>query len=80
MEKKALEHTMAVVEGQQSDSLTKRITFNKETYRNLVTIASREYFDSKMKQDEMVSSMLDHIINDYYAQYWDKNKPGKLVK
>jgi len=66
----------ADLELQKSDTITKRINFKKETLRNLVTIASREHFDSKLKQDELLSLMLDEIINSYYVGYWDKNKPG----
>ena len=66
----------ADLELQKSDTITKRINFKKETLRNLVTIASREHFDSKLKQDELLSLMLDEIINSYYVSYWDKNKPG----
>ncbi len=52
--------------------ITKKITFKRETLRNLVTIASREYFDSKMKQDELLAEMLDKIINSYYDEYLQK--------
>ncbi len=62
----------AVIDNQQVDTITKKIHFKKETLRNLVTIASREYFDSKLKQDEILSQMLDQIINSYYAEYWKK--------
>ena len=64
----------AVIDNQKADTITKKITFKKETLRNLVTIASREHFESKMKQDELLSVMLDEIINSYYGQYWIKNK------
>ena len=66
----------ASINNQRSETIIKRIHFNKETYKDLVTIASREYFDTKMKQDEMVSAMLDQIINSYYKQYWNINKPN----
>ena len=70
------ENIAANLEVQKStDSITKRITFKKETLRNLVTIASREHFESKLKQDELLSITLDDIINSYYEQYWAKNKP-----
>ena len=62
----------ANLENTKFDKITKKITFNKETLRNLVTIASREYFDSKLKQDELLSIMLDDIINSYYEQYKSK--------
>ncbi len=71
------ENLAANLEVQKStDSITKRITFKKETLRNLVTIASREHFESKLKQDELLSITLDEIINSYYEQYWAKNKPS----
>jgi hypothetical protein len=49
--------------------ITKKISFKRETLRNLVTIASREYFDSKMKQDDMLAEMLDKVINEYYNNW-----------
>jgi hypothetical protein len=71
------QHTLAAgIEIQKTNTVTKKITFNKETLRNLVTIASREHFESKLKQDELLSLALDEIINTYYKQYWDKNKPA----
>jgi hypothetical protein len=70
------EHITAVIDNQKTETITKKISFNKETLRNLVTIASREHFESKLKSDELLSLTLDEIINTYYKQYWDKNKPG----
>ena len=75
MQHDAHENITAGLEIQKSDSITKKISFKKETLRNLVTIASREHFESKMKQDELLSLMLDQIINSYYKQYWQTNKP-----
>ena len=63
----------AVIDNQQSEIITKKIHFKKETLRNLVTVASREYFDSKLKPDDILSQMLDQIINSYYAEYWKTN-------
>jgi hypothetical protein len=65
-------HISAVVNNQDSEAIIKKIRFKKETLRNLVTIASREYYDSKLKQDEILSQMLDQIINSYYEEYWKK--------
>ncbi|MBY0379142.1 MAG: hypothetical protein K2P99_01935 [Burkholderiales bacterium] len=53
----------------EKQKIIRKISFKKETLRNLVTVASREYFDTKMKQDEMLSEMLDTIINDYYDSW-----------
>ncbi len=72
-----LENLNIGLENQKTDLVTKRISFKRETLRNLVTIASREYFDSRLKQDELLSLMLDEIINEYYIQYWDKNRPSR---
>lgn len=55
-----------------SELITKKIQFQKETLRNLVTLASREYFDSKLKDDEKIALMLNKIINEYYNDYWKK--------
>lgn len=55
-----------------NELIIKKIQFNKETLRNLVTLASREYFDSKIKEDEKIALMLDKIINSYYSHYWKK--------
>ncbi len=40
-----------------------------ETLKNLVTMASHEYFSLKLKQDEIISEMLDIIINSYYDEH-----------
>ncbi|MBP9777722.1 MAG: hypothetical protein KBD25_00905 [Rickettsiaceae bacterium] len=71
------EHMSAVVDNQKTDIINKKVSFKKDTLRNLVTIASREHFDSKMKQDEMIALTLDKIINSYFEDYWNKNKPNK---
>ena len=71
------ENAHANLEIQSSDTITKKISFKKETYRNLVTIATREHFDSKIKQDEAVIITLDKIINSYFKQYWIENNPSK---
>jgi uncharacterized protein (UPF0128 family) len=73
---KQQEELAATINNQNPQKITKKISFNKETYRNLVTIASREYFDSKLKEDEKVTTLLDEVINSYYKQYWNKNKPA----
>lgn len=67
-----LKNINPVIEEPKSDFITKKIHFKKETLRNLVTIASREYFDSKLKQDEMLGLMLDKIINTYYSEQFIK--------
>ncbi|MDQ5920692.1 MAG: hypothetical protein QG673_748 [Pseudomonadota bacterium] len=72
------EHMSTVIENQKSDTINKKISFKKDTLRNLVTIASREHFESKLKQDEMIALTLDKIINSYFEQYWNENKPIKL--
>lgn len=69
------EHMQAVIDNQKTDTITKRINFKKDTLRNLVTIASREHFDTKLKQDEMIALTLDRIINSYFERYWNENKP-----
>lgn len=66
------EKIAAVTENQNSNKITKKITFNRETLKNLVTMASREYFDVKMKQDDMLAKMLENIINSYYSEYCKK--------
>ncbi len=63
------EKIATVIENQVFNTITKKITFKRETLRNLVTMASREYFSSKLKQDEIISEMLDSIINSYYDEY-----------
>ncbi len=70
------DHAHANLEIQPSGTITRKISFRKETYRNLVTIATREHFDSKIKQDEAVGITLDKIINSYFKQYWIENNPN----
>lgn len=54
---------------QDNEFITKKIKFKRETLKNLVTITSREYFDSKQKPDELLALMLNRVINDYYREY-----------
>ena len=62
-----------IIETHKSTIITKKIAFDKETYRNLVTITAREFFESKMKDDEKVALMLNKIVNSYYNSYWKTN-------
>ncbi len=66
------EKIATVIENQVFNTITKKIAFKRETLKNLVTMASREYFSSKLKQDEIISEMLDIIINSYYDEYLSK--------
>lgn len=67
-----IKNASLVLENQKSDTITKKITFNKETLRNLVTMATREYFECGLRQHEALEKMLDKVINSYYDQSWCK--------
>lgn len=62
-------HIDAVQEIIENDQIIKKIAFKKETLRNLVTMASHEYFDQKLKQDQMLSLVLEKIISAHYKQF-----------
>lgn len=62
-------HIDAVQEITENDQIIKKIAFKKETLRNLVTMASHEYFDQKLKQDQMLSLVLEKIISTHYKQF-----------
>ncbi|MFN8770680.1 MAG: hypothetical protein ACK5Z5_08760 [Neisseriaceae bacterium] len=72
MEKNAsLDNISTVINSQITEDthITKKISFKRETLRDLATLAEREYFDNKMKQDDKLSNMLDKIISEYYHRW-----------
>ncbi|MFN8771082.1 MAG: hypothetical protein ACK5WP_09500 [Neisseriaceae bacterium] len=72
MTKNTHENNISVLTNTQTAEnayITKKLSFKKETLRNLVTLAEREYFDSKMKPEDKLSEMLDKIINEHYVKW-----------
>lgn len=48
------------------DVITRKITFKNHVLRDLSTIASHYHFDKPVKQDELLSMMIEDIIGYYY--------------
>ena len=48
------------------ESITRKITFKNHVLRDLSTMASHYHFDKPMKQDELLSMMIEDIIDYYY--------------
>ena len=48
------------------DAITRKITFKNNVLRDLSTMASHYHFDKPVKQDELLSKMLEDIIEYYY--------------
>lgn len=62
----------ASVENQESETITRKIVFDKVAWKNLLTMATHEYFDVNKKNDEIAATMLNRIINEYFKDYFAK--------
>ncbi len=51
-----------------SEQIYRKIAFKPETLRNLVTMASHEFYN-QTKQDQILSLMLEKIINEHYSEF-----------
>ena len=47
-------------------AITRKITFKNHVLRDLSTMASHYHFDKPVKQDELLSRMIEDIIGYYY--------------
>ncbi len=48
------------------DTITRKIMFKNRVLRDLSTMASHYHFDKPVKQDELLSTMIEDIIEYYY--------------
>ena len=48
------------------DAITRKITFKNHALRDLSTMASHYHFDKPVKQDELLSMMIEDIVEYYY--------------
>ncbi|MBY0380206.1 MAG: hypothetical protein K2P99_07395 [Burkholderiales bacterium] len=48
------------------DIITRKITFKNHILRELSTMASHYHFDKPVKQDELLSMMIEDIVSYYY--------------
>ena len=48
------------------DVITRKITFKNHVLRDLSTMASHYHFDKPVKQDELLSTMIEDIVGYYY--------------
>ncbi|MCX8514362.1 MAG: hypothetical protein ORN24_02215 [Burkholderiales bacterium] len=48
------------------DAITRKITFKSHVLRDLSTMASHYHFDKPVKQDELLSTMIEDIVGYYY--------------
>ncbi len=48
------------------DAITRKITFKNHVLRDLSTMASHYHFDKTVKQDELLSMVLEDIVKYYY--------------
>lgn len=67
MEDNQISNITPVVENQiVKDRITRRVAFKNATLRDLLTMANFYHFDKNLKQDELISLMLDDMVNYYY--------------
>jgi hypothetical protein len=54
------------------DTITRKITFKNHVLRELSTMASHYHFDKPVKQDELLSMMIEDIVGYYYENKFIK--------
>lgn len=48
------------------ETITRKINFKSHVLRDLLTMASHYHYDKNVKQDELLSTMLEDLVNYYY--------------
>ena len=48
------------------ETITRKINFKSQILRDLLTMASHYHYDKNLKQDELLSTMLEDLVNYYY--------------
>lgn len=48
------------------ENITRKITFKNHVLRDLSTMASHYHFDKPVKQDELLSMMIEDLVGYYY--------------
>lgn len=46
--------------------ITRKISFKSQVLRDLLTMASHYHFDKSLKQDELISTMIEELVEYYY--------------
>lgn len=62
----------AAVENQESTTITRKIVFDKVAWKDLLTMATHEYYDVSKKTDEIAAKMLNRLIKEYFKDYFAK--------
>ena len=62
----------ASVENQESTTITRKIVFDMVAWKELLTMATHEYYDASKKTDEIASKMLTRVIKEYFKDYFAK--------
>ena len=62
----------ASVENQETTTITRKIVFDMVAWKELLTMATHEYFDASKKTDEIVAKMLNRVIKEYFKDYFAK--------
>lgn len=55
------------------DVITRKITFKNHVLRDLSTMASHYHFDKPVKQDELLSMMIEDVVGYYYENKFLKD-------
>lgn len=78
-ESKLAEYDQLLENINNTDAITKKIKFNRETIRKLKVMVANEFFDKNLKNDDFLSEMLEKIVNEYFEQYIDKLKWKQIL-
>ena len=68
----------ASVENQETTTITRKIVFDMVAWKELLTMATHEYFDASKKTDEIAAKMLNRVIKEYFKDYFAKLLNNKL--
>ena len=61
-----------VINTPTKEAITRKITFKNNVLRELSTMASHYHFDKPVKQDELLSMMIEDIVGYYYENKFIK--------
>ena len=72
MEHANQETNATIINNPVKETVTRRITFKNHVLRDLSTMASHYHFDKQVKQDELLSTMIEDIVKYYYENKFVK--------
>ena len=72
MEHSNQETNATIINNPVKETVTRKINFKNHVLRDLSTMASHYHFDKPVKQDELLSVMIEDIVEYYYKNKFVK--------